>query len=924
MEIPELLVDCIIGAVLGILCVLIVGSVCTGDTIITPYTLLLILFQTPRHDDGTPNSYEQQKLLPLLFIISIIAGLVLGISILRKLHAFIFPPPPPPPPPPPFQAQHDSKSSAGDNVTTLDLSSQTNNVKKQKKMEKILLFNDKEISPNSPPINNNRSIIGGNKGSKGVVTTIADTGGVAAAVNSSSNSNNDGSDNVFIFPNLPLPPTPSHKVAKSILQHINIVFFTIWTFIQSFVFYGSGGGSGAKRNKSKEMYNDVQRQLLMERKRTQRSNSDAESKDKQDSHNNNRNEDDDDEEDDDYLHITASPGITTLLDTALYHAYEAELLPTVSAASRLLADLIEMKEASALLLRECRWAVGVPLSVHGLTLSRLSRNSTAATATNHDDEHDNQNEEVVECEGVLADGISVVGGGVIVNEDGIPVIYSTVSSSVGDEDKDNDDDDDYVVQNNNIMTMEEAEIQHAEDIINWNEYDTIQDFAYQCYHSAKEGIHRLTTDRFAETANRTLRDTILATTATTSSASESVDESSSTTTTTTPTMMPKTAAALQIDIIPSLSQQTSGLSTFSTPADVGIGRCYNPQSRRDCWESSQLYCPDYCWAEDVLTGCHRLLKALLKHRFITLVNTHGWERYINIHNETKKKKMNQQQQERSREDGKSKRTIMTINTLRPPTYASNDPHAFPSLEAIHGLQYLVSNLSTSIPSRLNQFRAAVESNAVVSKRLYLVKCEYRAPLRALWESCNNLNSAPKVELVERYLRDYHSTRTTITAQEGGSGGGDVGSGTNNSAVGKGGVRKKGGISSSMEGGAKKTTPIQLQREKLEKLITEKYWKHPPFVKALQLERYCERLEVDMSRMLLPMANLASHIMCEWKGRVRSVAVMKDTEQRVGDDSDSSASVDENLAKVVIGWRDVPFMRELLRVRFLSVAYDPCS
>jgi hypothetical protein len=70
---------------------------------------------------------------------------------------------------------------------------------------------------------------------------------------------------------------------------------------------------------------------------------------------------------------------------------------------------------------------------------------------------------------------------------------------VGDEDKDNDDDDDHVVQNKNIMTMEEAEIQHAEDISNWNEYDTIQDFAYQCYHSAKEGIHRLTTDRFAET-----------------------------------------------------------------------------------------------------------------------------------------------------------------------------------------------------------------------------------------------------------------------------------------------------------------------------------------------------------------------------------------------------------------------------------------
>ena len=935
---PELLLDCIIGTVLGIICVLVVGTVRTGDATITPRTLLVMFFQSSSHADGAPNadaggggwSMElQQKLQLSSCIVSIVIGFILGVSLLRKFYIY-------------------SKSSAAaaggedDDVTTpLDLL-QTHPVKKQKKnAEKIIITTSTDtkeiISPNSsPPMNNNRSIIGGsNKGSSkgGVVTTAAAAGGgvVATAVHSSSNNyHDDGNNNVFISPNSPLLSF-FHTIVTSVLQHIKIMFFTIWTMIQSVVFYNVGGGVGggggttiknSRKNKSSasssnttELYNDVQRQLLIERKRIQRSNSDVdERKDKQqqqDIHKQNNNkydneDDDDDDEDDDYLHVTASPGITTLLDTALYHAYEAELLPTVSAASRLLADLIEMKETSALLLRECRWAVGVPLNVQGLTLSRLSRRNTTATDYDEYDEHDNQKQkEVVECEGVLADGISVVGGGVIVNQDGIPVIYR-------DEDRDNDDDHDHD-NNNNIMTMEEAEIKHAEDILNWNEYDTIQDFAYQCYLSAKEGIHRLTTDRFAETANRTLRDTILATA--TSSVSEKGDEAS-TTTTSAPTMMTKTTAS-QIDL-PSLSlpQQTTGLSTYSTPADVGIGRCYNPQSRRDCWESSQLNCPDYCWAEDVLTGCHRLLKALLKHRFITLVNTHGWDRYINIHSgeitNTKKKK--NQHQRRSKEDGKSKRTIMTtISTIRPPIYATNDPHAFPSLEAIHALQYLVSNLlSTSIPSRLNQFRAAMEANAVVSKRLYLVKCEYRAPLRALWESCNNLNSAPKVELVERYLRDYHSTTTTATTA---SEGGDGGSGSTSCAVGgKGGSRKKGGISSSslMEGGANRKTPIQMQREKLEKLITEKYWKHPPFVKALQLERYCERLEVDMSHMLLPLANLAAHIMCEWKGRVRSVAIMKDSKQQVGSDSNLSASVDENLVKVVLGWRDVPFMRELLR------------
>jgi hypothetical protein len=67
----------------------------------------------------------------------------------------------------------------------------------------------------------------------------------------------------------------------------------------------------------------------------------------------------------------------------------------------------------------------------------------------------------------------------------------------------------------------------------------------------------------------------------------------------------------------------------------------------------------------------------------------------------------------------------------------------------------------------------------------------------------------------------------------------------------------------------------------------------------------------MSQMLLPLANLASEIMCEWKGRVRAVSVVNDTDQDSHDD-DSSGSNDDHVA-VVLGWQDVPYMRELLRV-----------
>jgi hypothetical protein len=83
------------------------------------------------------------------------------------------------------------------------------------------------------------------------------------------------------------------------------------------------------------------------------------------------------------------------------------------------------------------------------------------------------------------------------------------------------------------------------------------------------------------------------------------------------------------------------------------------------------------------------------------------------------------------------------------------------------------------------------------------------------------------------------------------------------------------------------------------------------VEALQLERCCEQLEVEMSKILLPLANLASEIMCEWKGRVRAVTVVNDTNQESYDD-DSSRSADDQV-RVVLSWQGVPYMRELLRV-----------
>ena len=450
-------------------------------------------------------------------------------------------------------------------------------------------------------------------------------------------------------------------------------------------------------------------------------------------------------DDTEYLSVQASPGLTTLLDDALYRAYKAELVPTVMAASQLLTEFVSMKEASALILRECRWMAGVPLSgelrVFNAYLNgngKLKKFREVAMGT--------------EKNGIF------FGGGVFMDQDGNPVTPTIDVGEVTRYGFSTDSD------SSSGSSNASADRLHSEEMNMWNEFDTILDFARQCYESANEAIQRLTTDRLAESANLTLQDSIASTVGNEGEA---------------PPVGPQGNDSLQ-QAPGAPAPSTSPSFTFLSPADAGIGRCYHAQPRRDCWESPRLYCPDYYWADEAIGGCQRLLKALSKHRFVSLVTTHGWDRYSSV-----KAKSTQLDK-----DGKY------FQNVPAPTNASCTPHIFPSLEAVHALQYLTSELlPSSIPSCLNQFRAAVESNAVVSKRLYLVKCEYRAPLRALWESYINLNAAPKVELVERYLKEFHR------GAAGSGGGGEAGASGKGSSV-----RRK---------GSQEKSAIQQQREKLE-------------------------------------------------------------------------------------------------------------
>jgi len=422
-----------------------------------------------------------------------------------------------------------------------------------------------------------------------------------------------------------------------------------------------------------------------------------------------------------------------------------------------------------------------------------------------------------------------VGGGVVLDEDGNSALDVKLEDGSDIE---------------SIVALEDAK---------WTEFETIQDFAQQCYFYANEAIQKLTTDKLAESANLTLEASVFA--------AGGLGENG--------------AADGNGSINDVFSgPQSSPLSNSSilptTRADLGIGRCYHNQPRHGCWESPRLYCPDYVWADDAIIVCQRLLRFLSKHRFVSLVGLHGWSRYDNLLLEY------------------STKDSAGIKTVPAPLNASTTPHPFPSLEAIHALNYLVTHLlSKSIPAHLNQFRAAVESNTVITKRLYLVKCEYRAPIRANMEGWLALNAAPKIDLVEKYLREYHS---------------DVGDGQNSGN----GLRRK---SSSVSDGLNKS--LQQQREKLEKLINEKYWKHPVFVEALQLERCCEGAEAEMAQMLLPLASVAREIMNQRKGRIRAIAIVKRENDSERDEENDDDEEDMTIVEI-LGWRDVPHMRELLR------------
>ena len=65
---------------------------------------------------------------------------------------------------------------------------------------------------------------------------------------------------------------------------------------------------------------------------------------------------------------------------------------------------------------------------------------------------------------------------------------------------------------------------------------------------------------------------------------------------------------------------------------------------------------------------------------------------------------------------------------------------------------LVQLIQSDLGMRLYHFRQAMDADAVVTKRLHLVKCEYRGPFRHFLEAHQSLLRAPSTELVDHKLK----------------------------------------------------------------------------------------------------------------------------------------------------------------------------
>jgi hypothetical protein len=197
-----------------------------------------------------------------------------------------------------------------------------------------------------------------------------------------------------------------------------------------------------------------------------------------------------------------------------------------------------------------------------------------------------------------------------------------------------------------------------------------------------------------------------------------------------------------------------GIATGILQSKEETGRRQSIQLRRDCWESPRLYCPDHVWADDVYTSCQRWIRNLDKH---PLVMKNSVDAITTLTSSTMSGSSGGKNTRGGGGGGGGGGSSSGGPTSAMNTFIHHGDSCLGS-ETVRQAGLLVQLIEDDLPLRLYQFRQAMEAEAVVTKRLYLVKCEYRAPFRAFLEAHQSLLRAPPMELVDYYL-DQHNDKS---------------------------------------------------------------------------------------------------------------------------------------------------------------------
>lgn len=226
------------------------------------------------------------------------------------------------------------------------------------------------------------------------------------------------------------------------------------------------------------------------------------------------------------------------------------------------------------------------------------------------------------------------------------------------------------------------------------------------------------------------------------------------------------------------------------------------QQRHSCWESSRLHCLDFCWADDAQCHSQRLLRQLYRHHFCT--HQH--------HNSSRGGKASGGGGGGGG-GGSSKTASSAVDAIA----EGMDQQSCLAPGTQREATLLLQLVQSDVPTRLVQFQSAISADSIVSKRLYLTKCVYRAPFRAFLEAHQSVQRAPSLELVDEFLLAASS-------------------------------------SSSRQQQKQQQTPAASAKKRLQELLKTK-----ELVEAVALEQNCQEMEVELAKALFPFCELARYL-----------------------------------------------------------------